>query len=205
MKSCRSSCKASLKLLPTSLIQKKINASEIRAQCCGRLISTHVVSISLNKSLPMYIACLTTYMPAGSPWNGGILSASSCFQNVNGNFGPFLLFMALRLVTFDALHTIITPRLPIHVQYSQTFSPYLGNLNPDSIKRSFKVGTSKTCLLDHIDYLLLTALKDIQEENPLFSVGAQTWWREVIWRTALGAGADEQGKSPSMRVRTTCL
>ena len=113
--------------------------------------------------------------------------------------------MALRLVTFDALHTIITPRLPIHVQYSQTFSPYLGNLNPDSIKRSFKVGTSKTCLLDHIDYLLLTALKDVQEENPLFSVGAQTWWREVIWRTALGAGADEQGKRPSMRVRTTCL
>lgn len=111
--------------------------------------------------------------------------------------------MALRLVTFNALHTIITPRLPIHVQYSQTFSPYLGNLNPDSIKWSFKVGTSKTSLLDHIDHLLLTALKDVQEENSLFSVGAQAWWREVIRRTALGAGADEQGKRPSMLVCIT--
>lgn len=89
--------------------------------------------------------------------------------------------MALRLMTFDALHTIITPRLPIHVQYSQIFSPYLGNLNPDSIKRSFKV-----------------ALKDVQEENPLFSVGAQAWWREVIRRTALGAGADEQALKESL-------
>jgi hypothetical protein len=113
--------------------------------------------------------------------------------------------MALRLVTFDALHTIITPRLPIHVQYSQTFSPYLGHLNPDSIKWSFKVGMSTTCLLDYIDQLLLTALKDVQEENPLFSVGAQAWWREVIRRTALGAGAEEQGKRPSMLVYTAYL
>lgn len=65
---------------------------------------------------------------------------------VVGIFGPLRpLFMAIRLVTFDALHTIITPRLPIHIQYSQTFAPYLGILEPDSIKRSFKVGTSKAC------------------------------------------------------------
>lgn len=170
-----------------------------------RTADIHPCGIDLVEQISSYVYSLSYNVYASrKPVEWGD-SASSCFQNVNGNFGPFLLFMALRLVTFDALHTIITPRLPIHVQYSQTFSPYLGNLNPDSIKRSFKVGTSKTCLLDHIDYLLLTALKDVQEENSLFSVGAQTWWREVIWRTALGAGADEQGKRPSMRVRTTCL
>jgi len=46
----------------------------------------------------------------------------------------------IRLVTFDALHTLITPRKPLHVQYSEVFSPYLGTLPPDSIARSLKLG-----------------------------------------------------------------
>src|SRR5437899_12520419 len=46
----------------------------------------------------------------------------------------------IRLVTFDALHTLITPRKPIHVQYSEVFSSYLGTLPPDAIARSFKLG-----------------------------------------------------------------
>jgi hypothetical protein len=46
----------------------------------------------------------------------------------------------IRLVTFDALHTLITPRKPIHVQYAEVFSPYLGTLPPDAIARSFKLG-----------------------------------------------------------------
>ncbi len=50
----------------------------------------------------------------------------------------------IRLVTFDALHTIITPRLPINVQYSAVFEPYLGALDPEAIKRSFKTGMSNT-------------------------------------------------------------
>lgn len=49
----------------------------------------------------------------------------------------------IRLVTFDALHTIITLRYPIYVQYSQVFEPYLGSLPPESIKQSFNVGTQK--------------------------------------------------------------
>jgi hypothetical protein len=46
----------------------------------------------------------------------------------------------IRFVTFDALHTLITPRKPIHVQYSEVFRPYLGSLPPDAISRSFKLG-----------------------------------------------------------------
>jgi hypothetical protein len=46
----------------------------------------------------------------------------------------------IRLVTFDALYTLLTPRLPIHVQYAQTFAPFLGELEPESIRRSFKTG-----------------------------------------------------------------
>lgn len=49
--------------------------------------------------------------------------------------------MAIRLVTFDALHTIMTPRLPIYVQYSQTFEPNLGVLDPDALRQAFKAGT----------------------------------------------------------------
>ena len=49
--------------------------------------------------------------------------------------------MAIRLVTFDALHTIVTPRLPIYVQYSQTFEHNLGVLDPDALKQAFKTGT----------------------------------------------------------------
>ncbi|KAI0305560.1 HAD hydrolase subfamily IA REG-2-like protein [Multifurca ochricompacta] len=79
----------------------------------------------------------------------------------------------IRLVTFDALHTLIAPRKPIHVQYSEVFSSYLGALPPDAVSRSFKL-----------------ALKQLQVEKPLYSAGATGWWSEVIFRTAMGAGAD---------------
>ncbi|KAI0958382.1 hypothetical protein AcV7_004217 [Taiwanofungus camphoratus] len=81
--------------------------------------------------------------------------------------------MAVRLVVFDALHTLLAPRLPIPVQYAQTFAPYLGALDPDALKRAFK-----------------TALGELQAEKPAYQSGAQDWWAEVIRRTAVGAGAD---------------
>jgi len=81
----------------------------------------------------------------------------------------------IRLVTFDALHTLITPRKPIHVQYSEVFSPYLGTLPPDAIARSLKL-----------------AIRQMQVERPSYHAGATSWWSEVISRTALGAGADPQ-------------
>ncbi|KAJ3988495.1 HAD-like domain-containing protein [Lentinula detonsa] len=83
--------------------------------------------------------------------------------------------MSIRLVTFDVLHTLITPRWPIHLQYAMVFEPYLGQLDPDSIKSSFK-----------------TALKTLQIEKPAYEQGSQSWWANVIKRTALGAGANPQ-------------
>lgn len=80
---------------------------------------------------------------------------------------------AIRMVTFDALHTIITPRYPIHVQYSNVFRPYLGTLEPESIRGSFK-----------------RALQSLQVERPAYAHGSKKWWADVIQRTALGAGAD---------------
>jgi hypothetical protein len=50
--------------------------------------------------------------------------------------------MGIRLVTFDALFTLIEPRAPIYVQYSRVFEPHLGLLEPDAIKASFKTGMS---------------------------------------------------------------
>lgn len=50
--------------------------------------------------------------------------------------------MTIRLVLFDAFSTLLVPRLPVYVQYSQTFEPYLGVLEPDKLKRSFKIGNA---------------------------------------------------------------
>ncbi|KAF5322153.1 hypothetical protein D9619_001896 [Psilocybe cf. subviscida] len=85
------------------------------------------------------------------------------------------MLSGIRLVTFDALHTIIKPRLPIYVQYSQAFEPYLGVLSPDAIRASFK-----------------SALRDVQKEHPSYRQGVETWWRDVIRRTALGAGGNKK-------------
>ncbi|KZT08495.1 HAD-superfamily hydrolase [Laetiporus sulphureus 93-53] len=81
----------------------------------------------------------------------------------------------IRFVLFDALHTLLTPRLPVYVQYSQSFEPYLGTLDPVALKRAFKL-----------------ALKQVQAEKPAYSHqhGSEGWWGEVIRRTAVGAGAD---------------
>jgi len=72
------------------------------------------------------------------------------------------------------LHTLITSRLPVYVQYSQIFAPYLGVL-PEAIKRSFK-----------------GALKTVQEKHPSYDKGAENWWRDVIRRTALNSGGKER-------------
>lgn len=88
-----------------------------------------------------------------------------------------LLEMAVRLVTFDALYTLIKPRRPIHVQYAEVFERYLGGrVDADEVKRSFK-----------------TALRDVQKARPVYGEGGRVedWWREVIWRTGVGAGLEE--------------
>lgn len=89
--------------------------------------------------------------------------------------------MTIRLVLFDAFSTLLVPRLPVYVQYSQTFEPYLGVLEPDKLKRSFKI-----------------ALKQLQEEKPAYQHGAEGWWGEVIRRTAIGAGADPSAVETSL-------
>jgi len=78
----------------------------------------------------------------------------------------------IRLVTFDALYTLLTPRQPIHVQYSQMLSRFLGVLEPDSIRHSFKIGMPQYRILKF--FLLVTsindilALKQVQEESPAY-------------------------------------
>ncbi|EKM54098.1 uncharacterized protein PHACADRAFT_122837 [Phanerochaete carnosa HHB-10118-sp] len=89
--------------------------------------------------------------------------------------------MTIRLVLFDAFSTLLVPRLPVYVQYSQTFEPYLGVLEPERLKISFKI-----------------ALKQLQNEKPAYQHGAQGWWGEVIRRTAIGAGADSSAVEQSL-------
>src|ERR1700722_14114026 len=103
----------------------------------------------------------------------------------------------IRLVSLDVLHTILKPRLPIYTQYSQLFTPFLGILEPESIKYSFRIGLYfciHLCVMADIDHGLI-ALKEVQIQNPVYrgAQGTQGWWAEVIRRTAIGAGADLQG------------
>lgn len=48
--------------------------------------------------------------------------------------------MRVKLVLFDALYTIVKPRAPIHVQYTQVFEPYLGKVDPMRVKDAFNIG-----------------------------------------------------------------
>ncbi|KAF9227240.1 HAD-superfamily hydrolase [Gyrodon lividus] len=91
--------------------------------------------------------------------------------------------MTIKLVTFDALHTLITPRRPIYTQYSEVFAPFLGVLNPAALQRSFK-----------------TTLKQVQRDKPAYQgqSGAQGWWSEVIKGTAIEAGADAKAVEASL-------
>lgn len=63
---------------------------------------------------------------------------------------------AIRLVLFDALHTIITPRLPIHIQYAQVFESHLGQLDPLRVREGFKRGKYIRALA--IPWLILVCL-----------------------------------------------
>lgn len=40
---------------------------------------------------------------------------------------------------------------------------------------------------------VLLALKEVQKEHPSYDRGAENWWRDVIRRTAVSAGANETG------------
>jgi hypothetical protein len=105
----------------------------------------------------------------------------------------------IRFVTFDALHTLITPRKPIHLQYAEVFSPYLGTLPPDAIARSFKLGVPLLSTNFYIAFArnsgklgTFLALRQLQVERPSYRAGVEKWWCEVVSRTAVGAGADPQ-------------
>ncbi|KAJ1304811.1 hypothetical protein OPQ81_005946 [Rhizoctonia solani] len=95
--------------------------------------------------------------------------------------------MAVKIVFFDALHTIVQPRIPIFEQYHRVLTPKFGPLNLALLKNSFK-----------------RALREVQQERPAYANGktepvegdaVRSWWKEVVRKTALGAGADPQKMS----------
>jgi hypothetical protein len=51
------------------------------------------------------------------------------------------MHQVVKLITFDSLHTLVQPRLPIYLQYSQEFKPFLGELAPEGIKAAFTTGS----------------------------------------------------------------
>ncbi|KAH7339842.1 HAD hydrolase subfamily IA REG-2-like protein [Rhizoctonia solani] len=105
--------------------------------------------------------------------------------------------MRVKIVFFDALFTIVQPRIPIFEQYHRVLTPKLGPLNPVLLKDSFK-----------------TALGEVQQERPAYGNGktgpvesdaVRSWWKEVIRRTALGAGADPEKTDKNLEDAVTEL
>ncbi|KAG6849991.1 hypothetical protein H0H93_002781 [Arthromyces matolae] len=87
----------------------------------------------------------------------------------------------IRLVTFDALYTLVVPRIPVHLQYAQVFEPYLGVLDPLDLKKSFR-----------------SAFQFTEKDKLVYTKGSHLWWSQVIKRTAIGAGADENAVDASL-------
>jgi hypothetical protein len=49
------------------------------------------------------------------------------------------------------------------------------------------------CHLNAILRWSRSALKEVQTEHPSYRKGAEQWWSDVIWRTAIGAGGSKHG------------
>lgn len=84
----------------------------------------------------------------------------------------------VRLVLFDAFDTLITPRLPIHVQYAQEATRHgLPSITPESVRKAFK-----------------PSFKKITAQYPEWGRPAMTpseWWMLCIEETMRAAGAEE--------------
>lgn len=48
-------------------------------------------------------------------------------------------------------------------------------------------------------------MKAVQTEHPSYAKGAENWWRDVIRRTALGAGGNEPGEFVSLMTVLSAL
>jgi hypothetical protein len=89
--------------------------------------------IELGRSLNYCVVQLTSFLQAN--WVSPILLALS-YTN-----------MRIKIVFFDALHTIVKLRQPIHIQYQEVFAPYFST-DPSKIKASFKKGISLVARYD---------------------------------------------------------
>jgi hypothetical protein len=59
--------------------------------------------------------------------------------------------MLLRAITFDALYTLVRPRIPIAEAYAEAFKPYFGHLEPSDVKTSFKTGGRRVLVALQVD------------------------------------------------------
>lgn len=84
----------------------------------------------------------------------------------------------IRLVTFDAFDTIVRPRLPIFVSYTQIFQKHDIAVGEEAVKRAFK-----------------PSFRKVEAEYPVYGKDAgltpHDWWGKVIAGTLEGAGISQ--------------
>ncbi|KII92083.1 hypothetical protein PLICRDRAFT_36861 [Plicaturopsis crispa FD-325 SS-3] len=92
-----------------------------------------------------------------------------------------LLKGPIRFVTFDALHTVVRIRHSIAHQYRKALEPYVGELDGDAVRRSFKTA-------------FLEAKKSTSSSSD-----PTAYWSKIITATALGAGANPEALNSNIR------
>ncbi|EJU04117.1 HAD-like protein [Dacryopinax primogenitus] len=85
----------------------------------------------------------------------------------------------IRLITFDAFDTIVRPRLPIFVSYTQIFKAHNIAVSQEAVKRAFK-----------------PSFRKIEAEYPKYGrdagLTARNWWGKVIASTLESAGVPQE-------------
>ncbi|EJD52670.1 hypothetical protein AURDEDRAFT_158403 [Auricularia subglabra TFB-10046 SS5] len=80
----------------------------------------------------------------------------------------------IRLVLFDAMHTLLTTAVPVGERYAAVFAPHIGQLDPAAVDRACK-----------------HAIERVKQQQPLLrKQDTDQWWRLIIRDTAVDAGAN---------------
>jgi hypothetical protein len=113
---------------------------------------------------------------------GGTIHLTTGTRNSDPILGNIKM-SRIRLVLFDAFDTLITPRLPIHVQYAQEAHKHglpAHIITPDSVRAAFKPSFKK-----------ITAQYPEWGRTARPAMTPSEWWMLCIEETMRTAGAEE--------------
>lgn len=95
----------------------------------------------------------------------------------------------VKLVLFDAFDTLITPRLPIHIQYAEEARKAGLDVDPDVVRAAFKSAFNATTL---------SFPEWGRRQSPPMT--PEEWWLQMIRSTMVGSGIKEEAVDATMPI-----